>query len=787
MINKYLHLTITIFSSLLIIFSFNFNAFALVDGEDIVIKKPALPFNDFKEKDIINSFSAEDNRMSPNSELKIAPNLDAINAYIEDLRPGCDLFLISEKLENVSRYNLPALVNFGGDIFSVVNNSGVLDSKKLHDLRPGNLLSKLIYDGSKKRLTVEQCQFIISKGGHSLPAAVSKPEELFLDYKGNVQNYVTKLNESEKQVTEMGYTFRQKERSIRAWIKYVDPNKLKNQALIVLKLYASEEFKKILGNPVTECFLIDLKELRREFPEFESVKEINLGTGDLVKLEDSIRIINDIQSRFCSVGIDVAAYMNVKIDKDLFTNYFQKRDEFLSRFKIETLGKIFLSTKFEQIKSISDVAKILADNARKMLEPSAENLENIKNIVNQVIPEEYQIPDVPNFPNPIPEANPDLKTEYEKKWSGLEYGSADRLGTYASASLKIKGGRTAKAAEGRGEAGVWFFKKQLTIASAYAQARADLKDGLNASYEFRCVGLQPSKKEWKQKAPQLIIPSKERPEEGNLFKYETPREEFKYSQTFVIVVVPVVVSVGAYGTVRLDVEAGLSVANITAKITPSASLFAEASGGVGGEAAGFSFSAGVAARLQIIKASIPVVGNASAEFAEGGLPNISLSIISELEYTLLSGSILAFVTYPMPYVRWCSKWKIKYPCDAGIESKRAEKELYSWAGEGSNIRILNWGMEISSTGVRYQGNMVTQAEMEEASGIRDDLLEQEMRAALQTREKQLFATTKELFELVANDLRDRSTQIGNDALAIEDKGRTLKNTIYTYQNVLDGI
>ncbi|MBF0364193.1 MAG: zinc-dependent metalloprotease [Oligoflexia bacterium] len=103
-----------------------------------------------------------------NSELAQSIIRNYENARNQYTKLGCDLFLMSAPVASVPLDHLPALVNDGGEIYSVINVNGQPDLKKLNKLEQADPLSKLNYSNSKQHLNNKQCASIALNGGHSM-------------------------------------------------------------------------------------------------------------------------------------------------------------------------------------------------------------------------------------------------------------------------------------------------------------------------------------------------------------------------------------------------------------------------------------------------------------------------------------------------------------------------------------------------------------------------------------------------------------------------------------------
>ncbi|MBF0299080.1 MAG: hypothetical protein HQK51_10195 [Oligoflexia bacterium] len=96
---------------------------------------------------------------------------------IKDL---CRLNFANINPNTIDLKSLPAISNFGGKLYSIVNSSGNRNIKELNiTSTEGTLLQDIKFDNSTNYLGIAHCNEVTSAGGHALPEMIGLPPEFF--------------------------------------------------------------------------------------------------------------------------------------------------------------------------------------------------------------------------------------------------------------------------------------------------------------------------------------------------------------------------------------------------------------------------------------------------------------------------------------------------------------------------------------------------------------------------------------------------------------------------------
>lgn len=558
-------------------------------------------------------------------------------------------------------------------------------------------------------------------------------EEVF---KGTVGAYVDYLNSMEKLYNANGHTLRPQSESADDEVNrpYEIPTpaaELKSQLLNLLGLNTEKVLETVLGlDPNAECPTLPIPGRDIEDPGFSYPKFSVPGINQL-PLDDIIRRFNEHQNVFCSFGMSLYEKLDPHEKyrpEDLIKKLLDVRNEILAKLGLSEYSGAFSMESLQDIQAGIDIAKDIADLIEAKEIPSPEQLFALREKLNLVIPDEWEIPDIPNIPSPTPPTRRDLEIKKRKDWSGFNYGKRDRFATYANAYLELRGSETEQQATAFGATGIYILNNEINALGGYATAFAG-PEKISLDMEFKAFGQNVFPPQHFAESVQII---KSKPD---AFGYDYDKE---YQKTFMVGPVPVTVGLGARIGLLMGYSYGVYTTQLKGSIDPSA--FAE--GYAWGEAGipGL-LSVGAKASLTILNAKLPLTGYAGVNFDQAGYPFLKLAIDSKLQYTALNGRAYAFANYLVP------RWGLP-----PVKKKTSEYEIFAWAGMKGDHSIMNWGMELGRNGTKLTGELLDQTDRAEAQALQTAIDIDNRKEALASYQADVQNKVSAIFNGIRSDL-----------------------------------
>jgi hypothetical protein len=565
-----------------------------------------------------------------------------------------------------------------------------------------------------------------------------------LTFQGHAEELLALLNDTEKYLTSIGQTLRQDGNMDIFKILANKDGALHAQMARGLKL-RYEVLQDKIKTALKDCTLLQVSQLgihvKTQLP-FRPEDKVELEGEISLTAQQLVDRFNEQQQLLCSLGYSLYADLS-QWGNDVVGGILSQRSHLMSHLGISKFHPAFSLQSIGKLKDYAqmgyEVGQILA--AGKV--PGPQTVFRLTRQINTQLPPDLQIPEIPNIPSPSLKRRTDLKLKKRKEWPGINEGNRSLFNVYANAWAEVRGDKVRQWAGAEGKGGFFLLGRELNVLTGIAELSAEPEE-VKGRLLLTFVGQNISDKSFSKVLSYTI---------GNP-KALSKSVNYDYSKTFMVGPVPVAVSVGALGEVNLGWNVGLTTLSISAGVTPSLDVRAYARGGVG---VGGFISAGAEGKLLLIRDEIPLEGNAAVRFDDAGVPFLSLAINAENRYETLSGNISAYAEFVVPAPR-IPPWK----------TKRATYELFAWEGFRGKTKIMNWGMDLSPFGAKMKGDLVDQADVQQAEILQNAILLDERRVAVAQLENQAAQEEHRVFTAIATDLNHESNaQVPALASALE--------------------
>ncbi|RYZ85720.1 MAG: hypothetical protein EOP04_15380 [Proteobacteria bacterium] len=207
-------------------------------------------------------------------------------------------------------------------------------------------------------------------------------------------------------------------------------------------------------------------------------------------IDELIRRLNEQQDVLCSLGYSYFDYIDIDTIKSplqFFDQILRLKDELLSKLGLSKLSQTFAMEDVKAIEGVIDIAKSIQNLISAKGQPSPEQIYDLSQKLNTVLPAGYDIPNIPNIPSPIPPSRAYLDLKKRKDWSGLKYGNDDLISTYAKAYFELRGSQDEQSAQAYGDGGLYIFGRSISAVGGYVDGIAG-KNGVEANAALKVFG-----------------------------------------------------------------------------------------------------------------------------------------------------------------------------------------------------------------------------------------------------------------------------------------------------------
>ncbi|HYX33190.1 MAG TPA: hypothetical protein VE954_08745 [Oligoflexus sp.] len=590
-------------------------------------------------------------------------------------------------------------------------------------------------------------------------------------FDGTIAEYVEHLNEMEMLYNLSGFSLRpqsdaQDEESFVSHQVPTPRDEMKKQILAAYHLSAEELVAKILGlDPKADCPKLNIPTGSIQDPNFAFPRITIPGIIDM-PADDIVRRLNEQQEILCTFGFSL--YGQVDLTKrenfeDFIGNIMNFRKTLLENLDLSEYSHIFNMENVQKVNAAIDIAKDIQAMLDAKEFPSPEQLFELRNNLNTILPADMQIPDVPNIPAPVPPSRRPLEVKKRKDWSGFNHGKRDRFATYATAYLELAGSEEAQQMTAQGAAGVYILDREINAIGGWAQAYAGPEE-LYLGFEVKYFGQDLIKKELRDGVK--IVD-----DDPSAWSYELDES---YETIFMVGPVPVSVELGG----RIDIGVGYEYGVYTTQIKGTLTPYVKAEG-YASAAAGLPrvVQVGAEASLVIIDARLPLTGYGAVNFDEVGYPFLKFGIESRATYEAIKGRAFAFAKYLVP--RWgMPPWK----------TKKSEYDIFKWDGVNGDHLIMNWGLELGRNGTKLSGELLDQTDRAETAALNEIIDLENRKMALGNLEVEVQQKVEKIFAGIQTDLgsEDQMRMI-NQADFLPQSMKNAEGMTAVYQQNIDGL
>lgn len=565
-------------------------------------------------------------------------------------------------------------------------------------------------------------------------------EREVLVFEGTLLQYVQYLNNVEQELVKHGYTLREDVQEFLFRRIPTDIRELRIALLEALGTYGPQ-VTDLIRDPLVgdQCPLLPVDKLN-DLPDLirdRAGKEVQQLQGLLQKLNDSQRVLCAMGYNAMELGDLVEFEQSVDdVNTDgvvdrlnaLLDRIVRKRDAILAELGLSEYLKPFNLVSLDELKAYYDIAndiKALID-AKEF--PGPERLESLRQKLNAQLPEDQQIPAVPNIPAVEAPVRQELDVKKRKDWSGFNFGDRRMVATEATAYTEVRGNEVTQTFTAYGKASAYLIENEVNLISGYGYAEAG-PEKIAIKMEMKALGQDLFEPIDKSASVSIV--------EKNDAVFAHNFEE-KASYNFTIGFIPMNVNVGARASIKLGYEVGIETTRIYGKVVPRADAagFAEM-------AAGFSglYAVGAGANLVLLDLNVPLSGEAGLKFDEVGYPYINLAIRADAIYEYLNGNVYAYAEYTVPRAG-LPPWKLK----------KDTVELFRFRGQKVQHAILNWGLEVGRLGTVLKGDLIDRRDRQEAQDLDDAILAQQRREDLAKRQQAVYDRAARMFAGIRADL-----------------------------------
>ena len=568
-----------------------------------------------------------------------------------------------------------------------------------------------------------------------------------------------KMNATERLLNSIGVSLRDQKPEI--WVQgLMDPDYF----LRKVRAQVEGNLAKIVENilpPKEDCPVVKLADLggKADASVPHHLEDlVNVGGGKMLKVSELIPELNEQQQILCSMGFSLLDDQ-VPGSQGFLEELMTKRLNLMDQLGFTENHPFFQLTQDIGSLDVNKMMTALQDAQDLMKKPSFAKAYSMAHKYEDIIPEEYRLPEIPTIPSPTVQRRTDLKMVKKMEWKGIDEGEENTLKIYADAWFELRAGRkdepesaptTDHAAQGLAKAGIFVMNQELNLAGATLDSELSPKNAY-AKFEYCFVGSCETKQVGATDIGVKIA-------EPDVY---TDEHRVSYSHQFVIGVIPAFVRYGASVHTDLGYVAGLNLMMAEGKVNGRFKGTVFIDGAVGVE--GF-VEAGARGEMIVIDDQISAGGEALIKFASNGQPTLDFAIIADNDISAFNGVIQAFarvdlIGAPMVWLnkvldsvkdlpgigklvenlddlgvklsddakkvlkKWgselqkvgdeiegrlkCCKVKVKSPFSGiQISGTRVEykKDLFSWPGHESKRRIFNYKMYVGPDGQEYGGD-----------------------------------------------------------------------------------
>lgn len=597
-----------------------------------------------------------------------------------------------------------------------------------------------------------------------------------IKFQGYIEELIAIMNEAEEYYNKLGISLQGNGADI---VKTIFEHRdiLDEQYLQALKLKATllkDKVKQSLRN----CDFLDITKLgvnietRTNFLPTDNI-DILEGTG--LNADEFINRINEQQKFLCSIGYSMLEGIDSEPSENGVIDWvMNKRKNLLSDLGLSKYNQLFNMATLKKIKEYAEIAKDIQDTIERGEFPSPEKLQALRVKLNaDLLPEDLQIPEIPNIPSPEIPKRSDLKLTKGKNWDFFE-GEKSAVAAYASAFYEVSGNEKNQDIRGEGKVGIWVISNEVNFlygAGAFSVGENAKCTDAQTAQSGACTYLKMT-----AFGQDLFDPINKF--EAVSYTKKVPKAwswdyEYKYSQDFFIGPVLVNVEAGVTFDMYLGYEVGLTMTKAHGKIITGASADMYLKAGVG--VTGFSIGAG--GEVLLIDGGPQLYGSSELSFDKTGVPYLSLNLNSDFVYKYLDGKIYAYAEHPWLSCSWT------YGCRS--EPKKYTKDIWDWEGRKGSQKIMNWGMNINPFGAKLSGTLTDQTDEDETRELAERLSIEQRKIALANLENDAIQKARIVFESIENDLNSpKNLNISNDAEILKITTQTLTGEKENYFNDL---
>ena len=222
-------------------------------------------------------------------------------------------------------------------------------------------------------------------------------------FDGTIGEYVAYLNEMEQLYNMTGRTLRPEsdgpdDERTSPYELPTSAAELESQLLALLEMDTQKVLSHVLGlDPEAECPSLPIPGRDVEDPGFKFPRFSVPGISDM-PLDEIISRFNEHQDILCSLGMSLYDKLdpNKKYrPKELISKLMEIRNEILEKLGLSEYSGHFSMESVQKLQAGLDVIKDLNDLISAREVPSPEQLFALRQKLNVVLPEDWQIPDVP--------------------------------------------------------------------------------------------------------------------------------------------------------------------------------------------------------------------------------------------------------------------------------------------------------------------------------------------------------------------------------------------------------
>ncbi|MBF0365979.1 MAG: hypothetical protein HQK50_10435 [Oligoflexia bacterium] len=555
---------------------------------------------------------------------------------------------------------------------------------------------------------------------------------------GTAKEYLDFLNLQEKRYSAVGKSLRDAD--------VFSLHKLKDNTERIIEDHAKnmkipyEILKDKIRPRIEKCTLIELKDLQvneKTRALFKQFDQIVINNGVIVTANEFVRKINQQQKILCSLGLDMLRDIQMtrgstKIIDEILAN----RLSLIKELGISGYSDDFNFTTINlPTKNLDEIKNDIEKSVKALELPSPEMIYKLSKESSLKIPEELQIPDLPEIRSPIQQKRMDLDLKKRKEWKGFDWGNRKTFNTYANAWLEIRSSEREMECSAEGKGGAYLFNKEYNILYGFGQFYAGTR-GVRGNSQVRVLGYDVFNKNF---------------EETSSLQWNAPdlynqAIDFSYEAKFMIGPVPVYVTTGVRGRVYLGLTGGLGPTLIEVTSIPGLEVSAFGNAAVG---VGRIISAGVEGSLVLLNDRMSIEGKAKLQFSKDAIPYILIGMNAENQVHTLDGKMSIFAEYP--YV----KFRRGIP---KIINKREYVDMWNWEGIELVNKIMNYELEMSPFNVKMRGDLIDSNDRVEFAKLKGVTNLEAKKKEVYVLERNVTEKERSLYKEISLDLNTKAAQ-----------------------------